>query len=97
MNYYFVYILTNEKHSVFYTGITSDLVKRIYEHKHKIIKGFTAKYSCSKLVWYRFHNNVNEAIADEKRIKRWKRVYKIDEINKMNPAWNDLYPSLLEK
>jgi len=96
MKHYFIYILTNINHTVFYTGITSDLVKRVYEHKEKIIKGFTAKYNCTKLVWYKTHFDVNEAIADEKRIKRWRRAFKFDEINKLNPEWEDLYDSLLE-
>jgi len=95
MQYYYVYILTNEYHTVYYTGITSNLPKRIYEHKHKIFKGFTFKYNCNKLVWFKTHNDIYAAIADEKRIKRWKRVYKIEEINKKNPKWNDLYDALL--
>ena len=95
MKYYFVYILTNKYHTVFYTGVTSNLITRIYKHKHKIFKGFTSRYNCHKLVWYKTHTDVWAAIRDEKRIKRWKRIYKIDEINKMNPKWEDLFYKLI--
>jgi len=95
MKYYFVYIVTNKNNTVFYTGVTNNLQRRIYEHKHKVYSGFTSRYNCSKLVWYKIHHNINAAIADEKRIKRWRRIYKINEINRMNPGWNDLYDELV--
>ena len=76
------------------TGVTSDLVKRVYEHKEKILKGFTSKYNVSRLVYYEVHDDIIEAIIREKRIKRWKKPWKLELIEKRNPHWSDLYGQL---
>ena len=75
---YYVYILTNKNHTVLYTGVTGDIEKRIYEHKNKIVEGFTKKYNADKLVYYESFNNVIDAIEAEKTIKGWKRYKKIN-------------------
>ncbi len=93
-----IYIITNKTHSVLYIGVTSDLISRIWEHKNKIYpKSFTAKYNCDKLVYYFFYSTIVEAIAAEKALKGSSRQTKIDLINALNPAWQDLYPALLNE
>ena len=94
--HYYVYILTNNHHTVFYTGVTNDLVRRIYEHKHKRIKGFTEKYNINKLVYYEVTQDIEAAIHREKLIKKWKRRFKFDAIERMNPDWHDLYDAMVE-
>lgn len=89
MKHYYVYIMTNKSRTV-YTGVTNDLVRRIFEHKQKIVEGFTKKYNITKLVWYEEFNNAQEAIECEKRIKGWIRKKKISLIESKNPAWKDL-------
>ena len=86
---YYVYIMTNRSRTL-YTGITSDLQRRVYEHKNKLINGFTKKYSITKLVYFEATNEVNSAIAREKQIKGWLRKKKIALIESMNPEWKDL-------
>jgi len=88
---YYVYILARERNSVFYTGVTNDLIRRVYEHKAEIIKGFTQKYNVKMLVYYEHCEDVYAAIAREKVIKKWKRKYKMAIIERQNPAWRDLY------
>ena len=88
---YYVYIITNKYNTVIYTGVTNNLMRRISEHKQKLIKGFSAKYNCNKLVFYEYYFRIDEAIKREKQIKGWKRNKKIDLIESMNPDWNDLY------
>ena len=90
MKNYFVNILTNITNKVLYVGITNDLIRRLYEHKHKLIKGFTQKYRLTKLVYFEEFSNVNDAIAAEKKIKGWLRIKKIKLIESINPQWNDL-------
>jgi putative endonuclease len=75
-------------------GVTSDLVRRVYEHREKLIKGFTTKYGVTRLVWYELFPRALEAIDAEKRIKRWRRRWKLELIEKLNPRWLDLYESL---
>ena len=87
---YYVYIATNQRHTVLYIGITNNLNRRIYEHKNKLIKGFTNKYNIDKLVWYQEFSNPNEAIRIEKKLKGWKRNRKIDLIKSKNPEFKDL-------
>ena len=87
---YYVYILTNWSNKVLYIGITNNLVRRCYEHKHKIIKGFTEKYNVNKLVYFDTTNDINEAIKREKQLKGWTRSKKINLIESINPMWNDL-------
>lgn len=91
MHDYYVYIMTNKPSGVLYVGVTSNLAKRVYEHKNNITAGFTSKYKLYKLVYYDHTNDVNAAIAHEKRLKKWKRQWKIDLITKLNPTWEDLY------
>ncbi|TFF27353.1 GIY-YIG nuclease family protein [Jiella endophytica] len=87
-----VYIMTNKKHGTLYTGVTSDLSQRVYEHKtHAFPNGFSAKFSCTRLVWYEEHYDIRDAIIREKSIKRWRREWKIELIETMNPEWNELY------
>ena len=91
-----VYILTNKTHSVLYTGVTSDLISRIHEHKNKsYANSFTAKYNCNKLIYYCAYSHIEEAIAAEKVIKGRSRQGKIDLINSINPLWTDLYDQLI--
>ena len=86
-----VYIMTNKNNVVLYTGVTSNLFKRIAEHKDKLVPGFTRAYNVTKLVYYEEHNTMEEAIAREKQIKGGSRQKKIDLINSKNPEWEDLY------
>jgi putative endonuclease len=88
---YFVYILTNRTNQVLYTGVTNDLRRRVFEHKNKLIKGFTSKYKTNKLVYFEHFTDVEDAIAREKQIKAGSRQKKLDLINKENPEWIDLY------
>ena len=91
---YFVYILTNFSNTVLYIGITNNLQRRLYEHKHKLVKGFTEKYNLNKLVYYEHTSDVLSAISREKQLKNWSRAKKIILINKLNPSWNDLSKEL---
>ena len=91
----YVYILTNKGHNVFYVGITSDLIKRVFEHKNKFVEGFSKKYNIDQLMYYEVFENIEEAIQREKQIKGLLRSKKIALIEKMNPKWEDLYLKLL--
>jgi putative endonuclease len=91
---FYVYILTNKYHTVFYTGMTSELQSRIYQHKEKIVPGFTKRYNTDKLVYYEEIADSLSAIKREKQIKAGSRQNKLDMIKQMNPNWNDLYPQL---
>src|SRR5689334_24937699 len=88
---YWVYILTDDRNKIFYTGLTDDLLIRNYEHKMGIYDGFTKEYRVHKLVYFESFNNFSEASHREKIIKKWKRSFKIDAIERMNPYWDDLY------
>jgi len=90
MREYFVYILTNWDNKVLYIGITNDLERRVYEHKNKLIDGFTKKYNLTKLVYFESFNDINDAISSEKKIKGWLRKKKISLIELKNPLWQDL-------
>ena len=89
MRDYFVYILTNESGTL-YTGVTNDLERRVYEHKHKLIKGFTKKYNITRLVYYEVIAGVRDAIRREKQIKAWRRKWKINLVQANNGDWADL-------
>ncbi len=91
---YFVYIMTNTRNTVLYTGVTSDLKKRAYEHRNKLIDGFTKTYNVNKLVYYEIYADPLDAIAREKKIKGGSRQKKMDLIVRKNPDWNDLYDSI---
>ena len=92
---YFVYIMASEKYGTLYTGITSNLLQRIYQHKEGLAEGFTKKYNVCKLVYYEIHFDVYEAITREKRIKKWNRQWKINLIEQNNLQWLDLGIGLL--
>ncbi|MCL4476286.1 MAG: GIY-YIG nuclease family protein [Nitrospirae bacterium] len=94
MKNFFVYILCNKRNGTLYTGVTSDLIKRVYEHKNDLVYGFTKKYSVHCLVWYEMHETTETAINREKQIKKWNRKWKLALIEKNNPEWNDLYDQL---
>lgn len=91
----YIYILTNYNKTSLYVGVTSNLIKRIYEHKHSIFKGHTAKYYIDRLVYYEQFQDIKEAIAREKQLKGGSRQKKIDLINGFNPEWKDLYNDIL--
>ena len=93
--YYCVYIIANSRNTVLYTGVTGNLVARIYYHKNKSVSSFSSKYNLGKLVYYEVHENVNLAIEREKQIKAGSRKKKIDLINKVNPSWKDLYSTII--
>jgi putative endonuclease len=93
---YCVYIMTNRKNGVLYTGVTNNLERRVYEHKQKLKPGFTKKYNLTKLVYFGCTNDVGEAIPAEKHIKGWLREKKIALIESMNPEWNDLSEGMYE-
>lgn len=90
MKRYFVYIITNKYNRVLYSGVTSDLSKRIYEHKNKLIKGFSSKYNLCKLVYFEEFKDISEAITNEKKLKGWLRKRKIELINNLNQQCKDL-------
>jgi putative endonuclease len=87
----FIYILANEKRGTIYIGVTNDLVRRIYEHKHELVDGFTKQYDCKILVYYEQADTIEVAIAREKQLKNWQRHWKINLIESLNPEWRDLY------
>lgn len=94
---YFVYILASKKNGTLYIGVTNDLTRRVLEHKDKIIKGFTSKYGVDKLVYYESYHYVNDAIERETTLKRWKRKWKLELIEKENKYWKDLFYDLTSK
>jgi len=94
MRQYFVYILASKKSGTLYTGVTNDLIKRVYEHKNNLVEGFTKRYSVHNLVYYEIYGDIYDAIEREKRMKKWNREWKINLIKKMNPNWEDLYYNL---
>ncbi|MCC5797784.1 MAG: GIY-YIG nuclease family protein [Methylophaga sp.] len=96
MKSYYVYILSNINNQVLYIGVTSHLIKRVYEHKNHLVDGFTRKYNVTKLVYFEQTSDVEVAIAREKQLKRWRREKKNYLINQTNPGWNDLYSTLLD-
>lgn len=95
MKSYYVYILASKKDGVLYIGVTSDLIKRVYEHKNKLAKGFTNKYFVNKLVYFEQTSDIESAITREKQLKKWKRQWKIELIEKDNLNWKDLYLNII--
>ena len=91
MKSYYVYIMANQNNKVLYIGVTSDLKKRVFEHKEKLVKGFTERYNLNKLVYFEETASIESAITKEKQMKKWNRQWKINLINKFNPEWKDLY------
>ena len=86
-----VYVLASGRNGTLYVGVTSNLIKRIWEHKNDVVEGFTMRYAAHLLVWFEMHSTMEAAITREKSIKRWQRRWKLDLIEKMNPYWRDLY------
>ena len=91
---YYVYILAKARNSTFYVGTTSNLVKRIWEHKNEVADGFTKKHGIKILVYYEIFDDPNNAIRREKRLKKWNRAWKMKVIEEVNPNWNDLYEEI---
>jgi len=92
---YYVYILASRRNGTLYIGITNDLVRRVYEHKNDLVPGFTSKYGVHQLVYYECFEEVDQAIEREKCLKKWKRKWKLELIEKVNPEWKDLYDELI--
>ncbi|MEK7534445.1 MAG: GIY-YIG nuclease family protein [Patescibacteria group bacterium] len=93
---YYVYIATNKINTVLYTGVTNDLIKRMYQHKNKMVAGFTSKYNINKLVYFEVYIDITEAIKREKQIKGGSRQKKINLIKKVNPTFKDLYEDIIK-
>lgn len=91
MYHYYVYILASKKDGVLYIGVTNNLLRRVYEHKHNLCKGFTRMYNVHKLVHFEQTNDIFSAIQREKQLKKWKREWKVNLIQETNPEWKDLY------
>ncbi len=96
MKNYHIFILASARNGTLYIGITSDLVKRVYQHKNKILEGFTSKYGVDRLVYFEITNDANSALAKEKQLKALKRKWKLELIEKNNPNWEDLYLKILD-
>ncbi len=94
--HYFVYILASARNGTLYIGITSNLIRRVWQHKEKLADGFTSKYNVSLLVYYEMHDSVELAIMREKQLKAWRRKWKIDLIEEKNPTWTDLYQEIIK-
>lgn len=92
----YMYILASRKYGTLYTGVTSDIIRRVWEHKHDVAEGFTKKYGIKTLVYFECYDEITQAIAREKHLKDWKRDWKINLIEQHNPHWQDMYPSLLD-
>jgi putative endonuclease len=93
---YYVYIMASKRNGTLYIGVTSDLIKRVYEHKNDLVDGFTKKYGVHSLVYYEHTEDIKSAIEREKRLKTWNRQWKLRLIEEVNPEWKDLYEGLIE-
>lgn len=93
--HFYVYILASRKHGTLYVGVTNDLIRRVHEHREKLVPGFTKEYGVARLVYYEIYDDPESAIVREKRLKRWKRDCKIELIERDNPNWDDLYLALI--
>ncbi|WP_338426518.1 GIY-YIG nuclease family protein [Sphingopyxis kveilinensis] len=90
----YVYIMASGRNGTIYIGVTSDLLKRVWEHREGVVSGFTKRYGCKLLVWFVAFDDIQDARAHELRMKKWNRVWKLREIEENNPLWQDLYPTL---
>jgi putative endonuclease len=90
-----VYILASKRNGTLYIGVTSDMAKRVWEHKNDLVEGFTKRYHVHSLVWYELHESMESAIKREKSMKEWKRVWKLELIESVNPDWDDLYHTII--
>ncbi|MEE9541483.1 MAG: GIY-YIG nuclease family protein [Candidatus Bipolaricaulota bacterium] len=91
-----VYILANKRNGTLYVGVTSDLIKRIWQHRNNVVQGFTKRYSIHQLVYYELHDTMESAITKEKMLKNWKRAWKLQLIESNNPDWQDLYGTIIQ-
>ena len=91
----YVYIMSSGRNGTLYLGVTSDLVKRAWEHREGVTDGFTRRYGCKTLVWFEVHDRIDEAIRRERQMKEWRRAWKLRMIEEMNPDWHDLFPTLM--
>ncbi len=89
-----VYILASDRNGTLYTGVTSDLIGRVWQHREHLVDGFSKRYCVTRLVWYELHSTMDSAITREKRIKKWNRTWKLELIQKSNPKWLDLWPQI---
>jgi putative endonuclease len=92
--YYWVYILASKLGGTLYIGVTNDLVRRAFEHRNRIVPGFTKQHEIHRLVYFEHHTDIEAAVRREKRLKKWKRAWKIRLIEELNPNWDDLYPQI---
>ncbi len=90
-----VYMLASQRNGTLYIGVTSDLIKRVYQHRNEVVDGFTKSYGVHDLVWYEIHEMMESAISREKQLKKWSRIAKIRLIERQNPSWRDLWPELV--
>ncbi|MBO9671025.1 MAG: GIY-YIG nuclease family protein [Sphingobium sp.] len=91
----YVYIMASKPNGTLYIGVTSDLLKRVWEHREGVIDGFTKRYGCKLLVWFETYDRIDDAIMREKQMKEWRRAWKVRRIGETNPDWHDLYPTLV--
>lgn len=91
----FVYIMASDRNGTIYIGSTVDLVQRVWQHRNGLVEGFTSKHGCKLLVWYEAYEDLQEARRRELQMKKWKRQWKLSQIEQMNPDWADLYPTLI--
>ncbi len=92
---YFVYVLASKRNGTLYIGVTDNLIRRVYEHKNNLVEGFTMRYGVHDLVYFEEHRDINQAILREKQMKKWKREWKLNLIEKQNPNWKDLYNEII--
>ena len=90
----YVYLMASGRNGTLYVGVTTDLIRRVYEHKHDLVEGFTKRYHVHRLVWFEKCDAIRAAIAREKQIKKWKREWKLELIEELNPDWRDLYSDI---
>lgn len=90
----YVYLLASKPYGTLYLGVTSDLIKRVWQHREKFVAGFTKKYAVDQLVWYEIHGDIMEAIKREKQLKEWRRAWKIELVQEHNPHWRDLFDDI---
>jgi putative endonuclease len=91
---YYVYLLASDRNGTLYVGVTNDLVRRVYEHKNKLVRGFTRRYGVGRLVWFETYDDPTSAITREKDIKKWQRAWKLQLIEQSNPQWLDLFEQI---
>ena len=92
---FYVYLLASRKQGTLYLGVTKDLVRRTHQHREKLLPGFSSRYDIRRLIWFETYDDPTSAITREKEIKKWRRAWKIDLIERDNPEWRDLYPEII--